>query len=141
MSLADFASSGLTPGNAIPGEKTMSRKSADEFNQLAIHDCDIENISAAQMIEGDWKLTLTLSIDSIGRQLVFKNCRGISTNIHGGMAKRDALGTHHATRDSEIFRNADKWPSPLSKNALHYSITTNSGSRLDVVAESFELGG
>jgi hypothetical protein len=119
----------------------MSQNSADEFNRLAIHDCDIENISAAQMIKGDWKLTVTLSIDSIGRQLVFENCRAISTNIHGGMAIGDVVDKYHATRDSEIFRNADKWPSPLSGKAQHYSITTSSGSRLDVVAESFELGG
>lgn len=118
----------------------MSQESADEFNRLEIHDGDIGHISADQTADGDWKLTVTVNIDSIDRQLMFENCRAISTNIHGGMAVGDVVNKYHATRDSEIFRNADKWPSPLSGKAQHYSITTSSGSRLDVVAESFRLG-
>lgn len=109
------------------------------FEKLEIHDADLGELSVKQDAGGNWSLAISIHCESLTHQLLFRNCRLISTEIKGGMARPDAIGKYEARSDTEKFRAANSWPSPLPENSFHYFITTNSGSRIDVVAEIFEV--
>lgn len=110
----------------------------ERFCALEIHDATIIELVADQNGDGVWNLTLSLRTEDGLQKLSFHDCRSLRANIHGGLSRGDTIDKIGATTDSEVFRQADKWPSPLKKEALHYSITTNSGSVIDIVADSFE---
>lgn len=118
----------------------MIHSMQERFNTLDLHDSDVETLSLIQNNEGDWDLFVVLLKNSEAHQISFLKCRSIKTNVHGGLSRRDSIDKFHATTDSAAFRDAGKWPSPLKNGALHYTITTNSGSSIDVVAEAFEMG-
>lgn len=118
----------------------MSHSMQEQFNALDLHDSVVETVSVIQNKEGDWNLHVVLLKNSEAHQISFLKCRAIKTNVHGGSSRMDSVDKFHATADSDIFREAGRWPSPLKSGALHYAITTNSGSSVDVVAETFEVG-
>lgn len=109
------------------------------FEQLELHDGDLGDISLRQDVNGDWNASISIRYESISHRLQFTRCRAISTDIKGGMARPDVIGKHEASAESSIFIEANKWPSPLPAGSFHYLITTNSGSRIDVVAEALEM--
>lgn len=120
------------------GGKTLNPDSKFQFEKLEIHDGDLEEVGVKQDASGNWSLMISVHCESFIHQLQFRNCRSISTEIKGGMARADVIDKYEARSDTERFRAANSWPSPLPENSFHYSITTNSGSRIDVVAEIFE---
>lgn len=109
------------------------------FEHLELHDGVLGDISLGQDVNGDWNASISIRSESISHRLQFKRCRAIKTDIKGGMARPDVIGKHEASVESSIFIDASKWPSPLPDGSFHYLITTNSGSRIDIVAEAFEL--
>lgn len=112
----------------------------NRFDNLPLHDGDLGEVALSQDKKGHWSLVVSIRSDeSVPYRLLFTKCRLIKIDIKGGMARPDVVCEYEATSDSEVFRAASKWPSPLTEGARHYSITTNSGSRIDVVAEAFEL--
>lgn len=108
------------------------------FENLELHDGDLGDVTLKQDNQGHWSLAVSVRVESAECRLLFIKCRLIKADIKGGMARADVIDKYEATSDSEIFRMATSWPSPLPVGARHYFITTNSGSRIDVVAETFE---
>lgn len=116
----------------------MVRSTKEIFCELDLHDADLIDLAAIQEDDGIWNVHLSIRTEAGVQRLSFKDCRLLKTNIHGGMSRRDTIDKTSATADSEVFRQANKFPSALKGEALHYSITTNSGSMIDIVADSFE---
>lgn len=117
----------------------MNLDNKERFNALDIHDWQIMETSIRQNNSGDWSLTLTLGMKSTEHRLVFSNCRSVRTNIHGGRVGRDTVDQWGTSIDSEFYRKANSWPSALKQGTLHYSLSTSSGSIVDVVAEGFDF--
>lgn len=72
-------------------------------------------------------------------RLVFRNCRLVRADLKGGSADADRLLGIETLRHSELMTEASSWPSPLSSGALHCRITSNFGSKIDIVAEEIAL--